>query len=261
MSEDYIKKLKAKILKTGFPTELEIGKIFSNKSWDVEHGTYFIDKDDKKGREIDLITELIFQHEETGKQYTEFTFRFVVEIKNEKDKPWIIFTTETTPFEKSIYSIHTDKIYNNFNKKTLNKSFKTHNIDLANRLGRSFTEGFSTGKDKIYSSLCNTIKAFNYSLENTDNDKSTDSLLTYVEPLIVVNGQLFEANLNAEYELVVEMVNHLQFRFNYMSEHYKRRTNGYIVNIVTKDYLADYLELRGQQFGRIFEENKHGLQQ
>lgn len=261
LNEEAIKQLKTKILKTGFPTELEIARIFQENSWEVEHSTYFIDKDDKKPREIDLITELYFQHRGKKEQYTEITFRFVVEIKNEKDKPWVIFTTKTTGFEKTIYSFASDKVYNNFNKNGLNNSFKNHNLELFERLGRSFTEGFSSGKDKIYSSLCNTIKAFNYSLENTTKDESSDSILTYIEPMIIVNGQLFESYLNQESELLVEKVNHIQFRFNYLSEHYKRRTNGYIINIVTMDYLSEYLKIRNKQFENIYSENKNGLQQ
>jgi len=59
--------------------------------------------------------------------------------------------------------------------------------------------------------------------------------------------------------LELKTSNHLQFRFNYISEYYRERTNGYIINIITKEYLSDYLKLRENQFKKIFSENKHGL--
>jgi len=255
MPEDLINKLKKEIEKTGFPTELEIGKIFRIKGWDVEHNTYFIDKDENKGREIDLVSNLVFQ-DESNDHYTEFTFKFIVQIKKEQEKIWVIFTTETTEFERSFYSIFPDRVYNNFNVTVLNSSLRKYNLYLFDRLGRSFTTGFSQGKDNIYSALCNTIKAYNYSLDNVYRDKSTDRLFTYIEPLIVINGQLFEAYLNENSELTLLNSSHLQFRFNYISESYKKRTNGYIINIVTKDYLDEYLKIRYDQFKQIFDENK-----
>lgn len=255
MKDEYIEKLKAQINKSGFPTELEIGKIFSEAGWNVQHNTYFVDKDENKGREIDLIGELLLQHE-TDTHYTEFTFRLVTEIKKENVKPWIIFSTEATDFEKAIFEIHPDRIFNNLDKRRLFESFKIHSQRLNDRLGRTFTEGFSQAKDKIYSALCNTIKAFTHSFENTNEDKSKDSVLTYVEPLVVLNGQLFEAYLGKNSNLEVKKTDFIQFRFNYISEYYKYRPNGYILNIVTKEYLPQFLKLRRQQFNKIFDENK-----
>jgi hypothetical protein len=258
MQQKNIDELKNKIIKSGFPTELEIGKIFAKNGWEVEHNTYFIDKDENKGREIDLIAEYMLQNN-IPSHYTEFTFRFVVEIKREIEKPWVIFTTQTSDFEQSIYGYGSEVLHHNFDTTKLFDSIRMHNQPLANRLGRSFTEGFSQGKDKIYSSLCNTSKAFVSSIESTSKDKSTDSILTYIEPLVVINGSLFEAYLNDKYELDVQQTNSLQFRFNYISEHYPKRTIGYIMNIVTKNYLSDYIKLRSRQFVKIFEENKEGI--
>lgn len=258
MEQKNIEELKNKVKKSGFPTELEIGSIFVKNGWSVEHNTYFIDKDEKKGREIDLIAEFLLQHEKPD-HYTEFIFRFVIEVKKEIAKPWVIFTTETSDFEKSIYEYGSDKVYSNFDKKQLNGSLKLHNQQLLNRLGRSFTEGFSQGKDKIYSSLCNTSKAFVSSIEATREAKSTDSILTYIEPLVVINGQLFEAYLDNKFELEVQQAEFLQFRFNYISENYPNRTIGYIMNIVTKNYLSNYLRIRSDQFHKIFEDNKDGI--
>lgn len=261
MKDEDIEKLKSQIKKGGFPFELEVAHEFTNKGWSVENNTYYVDKDENKGREIDLIAQYVKQYNIPQKHYAESTFSFVTEIKKEKEKPWVIFTTETTSFEKLFYSIYSDKIYNNFDSKVLAKSFKQHSQVLHDRLGRSFTEGFSQGRDKIFTSLCNVTKAFISKLENKEKPSSTDSILYYYEPLIILSGQLFEAFLNENKELVVEKREHLQIRFNYMSDYYKERTNGYIINIVTQDFLPTFINYRSLQFDKIFKQIKHGIQQ
>ena len=74
-----------------------------------------------------------------------------------------------------------------------------------------------------------------------------------------MSGQLFEASLNKEDKLEVTNKDHIQVRFNYLSDYYKERTTGYTINIVTKDYLPKYIKLRTEQFDKIFEINKYGM--
>jgi hypothetical protein len=259
MKPEDIEKLKSQIKKGGFPFELEVTDEFLKNKWKVENNTYYLDKDEKKGREIDLISGYTKQFHGTNKHYTECTFSFIIEVKKEIDKPWVIFSTETTFFEQLIYEIYSDIVYNNFNHDLLENSFKEHNQKLNKRLGRSFTEGFSNGRDKIFASLCNVTKAYIYKLENTSKSTSSDSILYYYEPLIILSGQLFEAYLNKVGELEVLQKEHIQVRFNYLSDYYKKRTTGYIINIVTKDYLTKYIKLRTSQFDKIFTDNKHGI--
>jgi len=258
MKQEDIEKLRLQLEKGGFPFELEVSREFVKNNWDVLNNTYYIDKDENKGREIDLLANYTKQHQTNG-HYTECTFTFVVEIKKELEKPWVVFTTDTMHFEKLIHDIHRDKVHNNFDRHLLSKSFQKHNQKLNERLGRSFTEGFSTSKrDKIFTSLCNVTKAFIHKLESIEKDSSQDSILYYFEPLVILNGQLFEAFLDENDKLKVDKKEYLQVRFNYMSNFYKERTTGYLINVVTKEYLSKYIKLRMEQFDKIFETNKQG---
>ncbi len=259
MKPEQIQKLKSQITKGGFPFELEVARVFLKCKWEVENNTYYIDHDEKKGREIDIIAKYYKQFNGPKNHYSEFIFSFIIEIKKELEKPWVIFSTETTDFENAIYEFHSNKVATNFNDKVLYDSFKKHNQKLNKSIGRSFTEGFSNGRDKIFASLCNVTKAYIHKFESTKKDESTDSLLYYYEPLIVLNGQLFEAYLNKEDELDIVNREHIQFRFNYLSDYYKERMNGYIINIVTKQFLPEYIKLRSMQFDKIFEANKLGI--
>ena len=39
---------------TGYPTELTVGNVLSRSGYQVDHSIYYLDKDEQKGREIDI---------------------------------------------------------------------------------------------------------------------------------------------------------------------------------------------------------------
>ncbi len=51
----YLHKLKKHLLKTGFPVELEVNNILLEKGWSTFPGSYYVDQDTHKNREIDNI--------------------------------------------------------------------------------------------------------------------------------------------------------------------------------------------------------------
>lgn len=57
MAYDKKKAILKKIKETGFPSELKISNIFKEDNWGIQYNNYYIDHDEKKGREIDLICE------------------------------------------------------------------------------------------------------------------------------------------------------------------------------------------------------------
>jgi len=53
--EDLKTKLLRQLEETGYPVELKVGNILLEHGWtQVEHNRYYIDEDEKKGREIDI---------------------------------------------------------------------------------------------------------------------------------------------------------------------------------------------------------------
>jgi hypothetical protein len=257
MEEEYIKKIKSNILKGGFPTELEVAHIFNKRNWRVNHNTYFIDKDENKSREIDLISDLLFQHRTEGK-YTEYTFKLIVEIKQEKTKPWVLFTSKTTKFEKLLMPTASfEREYSNCDWNTLSNSIYENSPKVKDRIGRSFTEGFSSGKDKIFNSLCNVTKALLFAKERIYKNKSDDRMITLIEPLIVIKGDLLEAFIDDKGELQVIEKEHIQFSFNYLSENYEEKAIGHIINVVKYEHLDIFLSEKEKIHKSIFEENKH----
>jgi hypothetical protein len=139
----------------------------------------------------------------------------------------------------------------------LNKAFTKYNEKVHSKIGRSAIEGFSNGKDKIFSSCCNTTKALEHALESSyaNKDKSTDSLFAYYEPLIVLDGELLSATLDEKIDIELKEENYIQVKFNYLSPNYqKERSDGNIIHLVKKDFLPNFIKARRQQFESIAEE-------
>ena len=103
-NEEFHIKLLNDIKETGYPLELKIANKFRNNSWQLKYNSYYVDKDEKKGREIDLISNTLraFPEKDTSESekdkypYLEVNLSLIIEIKESRDKPWVVFTTEKT---------------------------------------------------------------------------------------------------------------------------------------------------------------------
>lgn len=251
MNEDLKSKILNEIKKSGFPTELEVSNLFQKNGWEVNFNSYYLDQDENKGREIDLVAD--FCQQKKGEDYTELHFFFIIEVKKELKKPWIIITTKPTGFERTMGLPNYRTINKSLNFQKVSKAFNSYNQKLHERVGRSGFEGFNQGKDKLFGSLCNTIKAMNHFKGSNSfaSDTSTDKMMGYYEPLIILDGELIEATLDSESKIVVSEANYLQVKFDYLSPQYPKQSMGHLIHIVRKSYLTEFLESRKQHFVKI----------
>lgn len=256
MNEDLMNRLRESIEKSGFPTEMKVANTFINNRWKVEHSNYYIDLDENKGREIDIIANIPFMR--TEERYKEFVIYYVTEVKREDNKPWVVFTSPTSIMEKRL-GLPYHLISNQDSKRDFIKVLDKFSHKLHSRIGRTAFEGFGNGKDKLYSSLCNTIKAMEYFIASSlaTTDKSEDQLIDLYEPLIVLEGNLIEAFLDEDENLQLEEQDYLQVKFNYKSPGYNNRIEKskiYIINIVRSSYLDTYLKQRIIEYENVFHE-------
>lgn len=98
MSDKIEDKILKDILTTGFPLEMEVSNNFARDRWTVDHNSYYIDKDELKGREIDLIASYFLSNPKSD-NYFELHYIMPIEIKLANKKPWVFFTTEVTSLE------------------------------------------------------------------------------------------------------------------------------------------------------------------
>ena len=55
MTDDEIKSLHRDISKTGYVSEMVVARVFGAAGWQVYDHLYYLDKEENKGREIDMI--------------------------------------------------------------------------------------------------------------------------------------------------------------------------------------------------------------
>lgn len=199
MTEQLKENILKDILNTGFPLEMEVANYFSRKRWSVDHNSYYIDKDDLKGREIDLIANFFLNNPKSvaSNDYFELHCIMPIEIKLANKKPWVFFTSESTSFERSIGR---KLIKNDVGFKSEHPDYysiiKKYDTKLHKMLGRSFYEAFSGNgsRDDIYKALTGSIKALEHLVETfpfeeyKEDNEFPDRFLYLYEPTIVVKG-------------------------------------------------------------------------
>ncbi|UKS64699.1 hypothetical protein [Rossellomorea marisflavi] len=245
MSDELKNKLMEDILKTGFPLEMEITQTLRENDWAVRNGSYYIDKDEDKGREIDIIAtkHIVNEIEETGFS-REVVFSLIIEIKKTEGKPWVFFTSEAEGSIEKILPI--DVAIAGFKTQSylLMRMFRENSHQIHTRIGRNFYVGFSGngGRDDIYKALSSVIKATRHSLENSvaAGNKGGDELFYYYEPVVVIKGNLFEVYIDDEGKQVLEEADYIQTQFNYISSNYPIKSRK-IVHVIKADYLPQFI--------------------
>ncbi|QNF29635.1 hypothetical protein [Metabacillus elymi] len=259
MSEELKVKLLEDILKTGFPLEMEISQKLRSNGWRVSNSSYYIDMDENKGREIDIISSIHKNKEVYKEIYLEILFSLIVEIKKTEDKPWIFFTSEVHgPIEKYLPK---DYVMSGFANKphVINRLLRKNTEKVNTRIGRNFYQGFTKngGRDDIYKALSGVIKATYHFMENSSakDNNSVDRLIHFFEPVVVIKGKLFETYLKEDGEQVLEEVNYIQTQFNYLSPNYSDGTSSNkVVHVITSDYLETFVIERKESLNAFFED-------
>ena len=238
--------------KSGFPFELKVANEFKRKTWRLKYNTYYIDLDEKKGREIDLIAS--YTHTAGPKNRIQLSFDLIIEVKQETKKPWVFFSTECTNLEK-IVGLPTIRQDVNFGYNVM-LVIRKHRQQLSSRLARSFYEGTKAteGPDKIFKSLCSCVKALEHRCSSNTAEWDVDGafkLFCLYEPVIVFRGEMFDAYLDMRGKIKLEEANYLQVAFNYMSPNYKTRMFGYVVHVVKETKLDAFIKNKQDEFDAI----------
>lgn len=249
MDKQFKEKLITWITESGHPIELKAGKYFHNKDWNLSYNRYFLDKDEQKGREIDIcafkrLTEYLKNDLSIG-------IHIIAEVKyGKKDRPWVFFMTPFKSYEGNQgygrlhvkQNISADVLsYQEIEKKSEFSSVK--------QLGRSYLEAFSKRDNisaRIFEALTKAVKAAEYVLEvNQEAHKtitpqdSTEKHIEFVEPAVIFDGELFEAFLNDKEEIELVPNNHILVGFDYKSKAYQR--HDYTVHVLTMSALPGYI--------------------
>lgn len=252
MRKELIDSIIKDLEKSGFSTELRVRQIFIDFGWSVSAGYGYLDKDEEKSREIDIVATKVRDLKHGEKKYTHTEFHVCCEVKK-SEKPWVVFDQYSQPFLLSCAWNNLISAINLPGKpvqfaETLKKSSP---IRKNGWLGSGIHESFKNPgqPSRWYGSFVSVSKASEYYYDSISPEgaNQTDDILNnpceihFVQPLVILNAPLFRATLSDEGEIIVEEINSAAFKFDYPSKHYKN--SPYRVDVVRLEHLGEYLLL------------------
>lgn len=273
MSEDLKTNLLKDILTTGYPFEMEVTSRMQKKIWRVSNGAYYIDKDEQKGREIDVIAQLhksvILESSSTLEVGVALIteVKKSTEVKNSKkeatpkteEKPWVFFTSESTSFERMTFPKRYVATQFSLSPGKINKILRQNTVKVQKRLGRNFYQGFTGNgaRDDIYKALSGTTKALSHFIEAEDykDDESGDRILWYYEGVVIIKGKLFESFIGTDGKMQLNEVAYVQTNFNYLSPNYPNSQKN-IIHVINENYLEEFLQKRTEELNNVFNDLK-----
>lgn len=244
--------LKTRLLKhlkeTGYPLELQVGGILAKYGWRVDHNRYYIDEDEQKGREIDICA---YTNVFSEKPSLSVGLSLICEVKQSLKYPWIILSTkrgfiESEGWLRLHYSVgEVDSQL--LSAEEIEKNCTTRQFS---RIGRSYYEGFkpTDAKSPIFEALTTACKAAEHWLKRNveaaklRGDKEEDfpfRHIIFVDPLIVLDGPLYEAYLDEENQIKLDEIRHIPISFGYISTKYSGF--GHLVEVVITEELPTLL--------------------
>lgn len=240
---------KARLLKhleeTGYPLELRVGGILSKYGWRVDHNTYYIDEDEQKGREIDIIA---ITNAHSSEYKVSAWDSLICEVKKATKHPWVILSTKRGFIEHEGWGrLHYTEGQVDSTLLPFEQIEMKSTTSQFSRIGRSYCEGFklADAKSAIFEALTTVVKASEYWVKKNkespwrlDRDDLGFRDITFVDPIIILDGLLYEAYLDDDNHLVIDEITHLPVSFGYISKAYGHE---YLVEIVTFNTLAKLL--------------------
>jgi hypothetical protein len=248
MPEDLVNKLIADIEKTGFPLELRVGQLLQERGYYVANNVYFLDRDEGKGREVDLRALFNFFFK-TGSQASAVRHCLLIECKKSKSRPWVFFVSPRVGYDGDVSNFLShgaspgwpaaggEKPYDELNAR--------HPWISHEARGRSFYEAFSAGSAEsnaaIQRSILASIKASIDVHEARFAGKYDDRNVIFYLPMIVLEGELFAAKLKPE-GLIVDSVGEVAVSVHYTSNQYEHQSHErHTVLVVRESALASAL--------------------
>lgn len=260
MTEPNPTQLESRILedlrKTGYPTEIVTASVMQHRGWAVLHNPSYLDDIEGHSREFDLRA---YRHTAALAPSKLTVGVFLVTECKKSDKPWVFFTTPETPTlglrrgrlikrncgpRHLFWSVQSDQ------RPLVEEEdlFTFHHYFREPYQARTYHEPFK-GRDNadhaqmIYTAVQSAVKATLF----LTKQQTIDSWLRIYYPLIIFNGDMFEARVNSARDIDL-----LRTDYVHLSHHYieprgshpaapEQGEHEFIVDVVRTEYLEQFL--------------------
>jgi hypothetical protein len=214
------------IERTGFPLELRVSKLLQDRAYVVEHNIYYIDKDENKGREIEIVASTLSQtsHSVVGRGPESVQLHLVVECKRSAH-PWVVFTSPLTPSDQELRTFKYKGLHSieNIPPQFMNPIFERHPTWSGLRRGRNYVQVRFGDKGEVNAEITKAITTVVKAAVEMHADKAPGQTVQLFQPVVVLDGQLFEAYLNPQHTISLEQQSWLPVSFAYQSPSYTRQ--------------------------------------
>lgn len=231
------------IEKTGFPLELRVSNRFIEAGYYVQHSVYYVDRDEQKGREIEIIAHSVPKPRTSPPAFIRMVC--VAECKKATQHPWVIFTSPKTTYDEAGPRRQstglTDTI--KWTNEIVSSVTVYHQFWLMPRRGRSFHEAFRSSEDRresssIFKAVTTVVKATLSQIGDANVPDLGDVRL--FQPIVVFEGTVLEAYLDGNEEVVLERPKWVPVSFAYQSAAYP--DSRLTVVVVTEQALPELLK-------------------
>jgi hypothetical protein len=262
----HIDRIRRRVLKTGHPSEIEVGNVLRNNGWIVGNEYPYIDKESSKLRTADVYAMKL------GSSLPLWGVALLIECKKSEKHEWIFYTQQKmkeflpglytlvdflTKLGKSPISDRYGELLKETNTysllgarypaekraELLSKVSGIHVLNETIRMGvlRAVTSPKGKDKDDFYEATQQVISA----LQGTS--EGVKSLVVF--PVIVFDGEIFEFYQEGN-DWKVLPTNHLQFTT------FQKTETGVLpclIDVVRKTYFPDYLTIIERDFSILDE--------
>ncbi len=241
--------------KTGYPTEIFCASVMEQRGWGVIHNPSYWDEEESQSREFDIRA---YKQWLNDTQDLKVGVYLITECKK-SEKPWVFFTTaENYHFIRLGQSIkvrsvnrqiftdfeHQKCIISDDELKTFHHYFQNPNQ------ARTFHEPLkqqekASHSQMIYTAVMATVKATLFHCKEPPLEKWLD--IYY--PVIIFNGNLFEAFINPDKSINLTSTSHVQLVFNYIQHEPSTHSSIWsareklTVDVVHENYLDRFLKI------------------
>lgn len=257
MERNKIEFIKEKIMESGFPLELEVSSILRNRNYDVTHGMYFFDEDEKKARELDIeaipsLDAILPKFDDDMWFFSPFV---LIECKKSRAYSWVFFNSEPINLFLNIghsIDILTEKlgydksicfeILRNTGLHYLRQDTNFASAYQQIKVGKG-TRNEQDGKDSILDAVSKITKFTNYRFRHLkgfyERDPTRSDVIFHF-PIVVFDGDLYEASFDKTLEL--KECRHIVYETRYVSVLSGSLEIMYI-DVIRKDALEDILSV------------------
>lgn len=240
MDKNQLSKIANQVKTTGYPLELEIADILSNRDYYVAQSLYFVDEDENKPREIDL--RALYNYKIPVNDSHHFLRNvFLIECKKSRDI-WVFPSSKTNHYDpdKPVMLPETkiDLASIALDYKLSRPRYPLNDFAFRARNYFQFQDNNSSQITDItiIKALTSAVKATLSSMKS--RFAAGENSLCYYYPIVVFDGTMCEALLHNG-EIDVREIDKVLVSFNYESTAYKQAI--FSVPIVTKAILVSFL--------------------